>query len=168
MIISQTKVSAEWMTLSNLALSHLSPWLFSSITWKQRCLTGCRQPYHLSPESFIVWSKKLKKSLLEAAKEAQEGRPEIRCLGRGRGQTGQGRRHLRLPTRPHALLAALLPAAHRSPQSHLLSNSLRKWGQRGLAQGHLRRTRASNTDVPSFSVCTSLWTMCRIRLTESV
>ena len=92
MIISQTKVSPEWMTLSNLALSHLSPWLFSSITWKQRCPTGCLQPYHLSPESFIVWSKKRKKSLLEAAKEAQEGRPEIWCLGwgRGRGQTGQG------------------------------------------------------------------------------
>lgn len=89
MIISQTKVSAEWMTLSNLALSHLSPWLFS-ITWKQRCLTGCRQPYHLSPESFIVWSKKRKKSLLEAAKEAQEGRPEIRCLGWGRGGRGGG------------------------------------------------------------------------------
>ena len=90
MVISQTKVSPEWMTLSNLALSHLSPWLFS-ITWKQRCLTGCRQPYHLSPESFIVWSKKRKKSLLEAAKEAQEGRPEIWCLGWGGGRRGGGR-----------------------------------------------------------------------------
>ena len=108
MVISQTKVSPEWMTLSNLALSHLSPWLFS-ITWKQRCLTGCRQPYHLSPESFIVWSKKRKKSLLEAAKEAQEGRPEIWCLGWG-GADGAGAEAPAAPDKPTRSAGCLAPS----------------------------------------------------------
>lgn len=70
----------------------------------------------------MVWSKKHTKPLLEAAKEAQEGGPEIRCLGQGRGQTAQGSRHLRLLTRPVDLpavcsqppLAALTVARHPS------------------------------------------------------
>lgn len=103
---------------------------------EQSCLTRCRQLHclwrRIIPESFMVWSKKHKKTLLGAAKEAQEGGSEIRCLGQGRGQTAQGRRHLRLLTRPVDPAGCLFPAAPRGPHSCPSSKSLRNRGKEAL------------------------------------